>query len=33
LETAVGRGFQELLWLLGELSITCGFYSKDFHFA
>jgi hypothetical protein len=33
LETAVGRGFQELLWLLGGLSITCGFYSKDFHFA
>jgi hypothetical protein len=31
LETVVGRGFQELLWLLGELSITCGFYSKDFH--
>lgn len=28
METAVGRGFQELLWLLGELSITCGLYSK-----
>jgi len=28
LETAVGRCFQELLWLFGKLSITCGFYSK-----